>query len=83
MSPDGIMINATENIADNVIGSVRLAPLKAQSLNYRIAVAGLAGHWNHGMVLRQSVARLESASSVAVSANWRWCSVSRLIQPWP
>ena len=54
VSRDGIMMNATENVANDVIGSVRLAPLKAQPLNYRITVADLAGHWNHGMATSQS-----------------------------
>ncbi len=48
VSHDGIMMNATEHIVLDVVGSVRLAPLKAQPIRTSITVADLAGHWVHG-----------------------------------
>ena len=48
VSHDVIMMNATEHIVLDVVGSVRLAPLKAQPIRTSITVADLAGHWVHG-----------------------------------
>lgn len=48
VSHDGIMMNVSESVALDVIGSVRLAPLKAQPIRNSITVADLAGHWVHG-----------------------------------
>lgn len=49
VSQDGMILNAMENVAYDLIGSVRLSPLKAQPLKTTITMADLAGHWIHGM----------------------------------
>jgi len=48
VSQDGQVLNAMEHIALAFIGSVRLAPLKAQPLKSTITLADLAGHWRTG-----------------------------------
>jgi hypothetical protein len=54
MSREGMMLNSMEHVADFLIGSVRLAPLKAQPIKTTINVADLAGHWIHGMASSQT-----------------------------
>lgn len=49
VSREGTLLNQMEHVANDVIGSVRLAPLKAQPIRTSITVADLAGHWVHGM----------------------------------
>lgn len=46
---EGMVLNSMEHVADYLIGSVRLAPLKAQPIKTTITVADLAGHWKHGL----------------------------------
>ncbi|HUI44272.1 MAG TPA: transposase [Terriglobia bacterium] len=54
VSRDGMTLNAAENVAYDVIGSARLAPLKAQPFQYRITIADLTGSWIHGMASSQT-----------------------------
>jgi hypothetical protein len=53
VSREGMMLNTMEHVADFFIGSVRVAPLKAQPIKTTITVADLAGHWIHGMASSQ------------------------------
>jgi hypothetical protein len=54
VSREGMMLNTMEHVADFFIGSVRVAPLKAQPIKTTITVADLAGHWIHGMASSQT-----------------------------
>jgi hypothetical protein len=75
VSRDGMILNAMENVADDFIGSVRLAPLKAQPLKTTITVADLAGHRNHGMATssnfyNQQTGRYEGSTSAFYGAGY-------------
>jgi len=48
-STDGIVLNTQEYAANAMIGSIRLAPLKASPIKVNITVADLAGDWKSGM----------------------------------
>ena len=48
VSPNPQILDTMEHIANVFIGSVRLAPLEAQSLKTTITLADPLGHWNHG-----------------------------------
>jgi hypothetical protein len=49
MSNDGMVLNAQEFQANALLGSVRLAPLKAAPIKTNITVADLAGDWQSGL----------------------------------
>jgi len=49
VSNDGMVLNALEHMANAVIGSVRLAPLKAAPIKTNITLADLAGDWQSGL----------------------------------
>lgn len=49
VSNDGMVLNTKEYIANALVGSVRLAPLRAAPIKTNITVADLAGHWNSGL----------------------------------
>jgi hypothetical protein len=72
---DGMVLNAMEHFADDFIGSVRLAPLKAQPIKTTITVADLAGHWNHGMATSSNfynpqTGRYEGSTSAFYGAGY-------------
>jgi len=75
VSRDGMVLNAMEHVADDFIGSVRLAPLKAQPIKTTITVMDLAGHWNHGMATssnfyNQQTGRYEGSTSAFYGAGY-------------
>ena len=75
VSRDGMVLNAMEQVAYYLIGSVRLAPLKAQPIKTIITVADLAGHWNHGMATsstfyNQQTGRYEGSTSAFYGAGY-------------
>jgi hypothetical protein len=49
MSNDGFVLNAQEYQANALLGSVRLAPLKAAPIKTNITLADLAGDWQSGL----------------------------------
>jgi hypothetical protein len=49
VSNDGMVLNTQEHVANALIGSIRLAPLKAVAVKTTITLADLAGDWNSGM----------------------------------
>jgi hypothetical protein len=49
MSTDGMILNTQEHIANALLGSVRLAPLKAMPIKTNLTLADLAGDWQSGM----------------------------------
>jgi hypothetical protein len=48
VSNDGMVLNSQEHIANALIGSVRLAPLKAEPIKTNITLADMVGHWTSG-----------------------------------
>jgi hypothetical protein len=69
------VLNAMEHIALAFVGSVRLAPLKAQPLKSAITLVDLAGHWNHGAAssydfYNRQTARYESNASAFYGAGY-------------
>jgi hypothetical protein len=50
VSPNRGVLDAMEHNARAVVGSVRVAPLRASPIKYSINVADLAGHWTNGIV---------------------------------
>jgi hypothetical protein len=48
VSNDGMVLNVLEYLANAVIGSVRLAPLKASPIRTNLTLADLAGDWKAG-----------------------------------
>jgi hypothetical protein len=44
------VLDSMEHNARAIVGSVRLAPLKASPIKYTISVADLVGHWTAGLV---------------------------------
>jgi hypothetical protein len=49
ISNDGQVLNSREYVANALLGSVRVAPLKASPVKTNLALADLAGHWTSGM----------------------------------
>jgi hypothetical protein len=49
ISTDGLNLNAQEHMANALLGSVRLAPLKAAPIKTSITLADLVGDWQSGM----------------------------------
>jgi hypothetical protein len=49
MSNDGQVLNSLEYVANALLGSVRLAPLKASPVKTNLTLADLAGDWTSGM----------------------------------
>lgn len=54
MSNDGMVLNSQEHIANTLLGSVRVAPLKAAPVKISLTLADLAGDWKSGMASRLS-----------------------------
>jgi len=50
ISPNRGVLDAMEHNARAVVGSVRVAPLRASPIKFSINVADLAGHWTNGIV---------------------------------
>jgi hypothetical protein len=50
ISSNRSVLDAMEHNARAVVGSVRVAPLRASPIKYSINVADLAGHWTSGIV---------------------------------
>lgn len=50
VSPNRGVLDGMEHTARAVVGSVRVAPLRASPIKYSINVADLAGHWISGIV---------------------------------
>jgi len=48
ISNDGQVLNSQEYIANAVLGSIRLAPLKAEPIKTNVTVADMVGHWTSG-----------------------------------
>lgn len=48
MSNDGMVLNAMEHVANAMLGSVRLAPLRASPIKTNITIADMVGHWTSG-----------------------------------
>ncbi len=49
VSTDGMILNSQEYVANALLGSVRLAPLKAVPIKTNLTLADLAGDWQSGM----------------------------------
>jgi hypothetical protein len=49
ISNDGMVLNSLEYLANAVIGSVRLAPMKASPIKTSLTLADLAGDWQSGL----------------------------------
>ena len=49
VSNDGMVLNSLEYLANAVLGSVRLAPLKAAPIRTNLTVADMAGDWQSGV----------------------------------
>lgn len=49
ISNDGMVLNSLEYLANAVIGSVRLAPMKAAPIKTNLTLADLAGDWQSGL----------------------------------
>ena len=49
VSNDGMVLNAKEHLANALIGSIRMAPLKASPVKTNLTLADLAGDWKSGM----------------------------------
>ncbi|MGC2695861.1 MAG: hypothetical protein WA738_08720 [Candidatus Angelobacter sp.] len=49
MSNDGIVLNTREYLANALLGSVRVAPLKAMPVKTSLTLADLAGDWKSGL----------------------------------
>ncbi|HKV93241.1 MAG TPA: hypothetical protein VJW20_11900 [Candidatus Angelobacter sp.] len=49
MSNDGMVLNSQEYVANALLGSVRVAPLKATPVKTSLTLADLAGEWKSGM----------------------------------
>lgn len=45
---DGVALNAVEHITNAMLGSVRLAPLKASPIKIHLTIADMVGHWTSG-----------------------------------
>ena len=74
-SRDGITLNSMEHVALDVVGSVRLAPLRAQAFQTTITVADLAGHWINGVAssytfYNQQTGRYEGNASAFANASY-------------
>lgn len=68
-------LDAMEHVADVFIGSVRLAPLRAQPVKTTISVADLVGHWEHGAAssynfYNRTTGRYESTASSSYGAAY-------------
>jgi len=48
-SNDGMVLNSQEHVANAVLGSVRLAPLKAAPIKTSLTLPDLAGDWKSGL----------------------------------
>jgi hypothetical protein len=48
VATDGVALNAVEYITNAMLGSVRLAPLKASPIKTNITVPDMVGHWTSG-----------------------------------
>ena len=75
MSRDGITLNATQHVALDLVGSVRLAPLRAQAFKTTISVADLVGHWTYGVATsqdfyNQQTGQYEGNASAFASASY-------------
>lgn len=75
MSTDGIVLNSQEYVANALLGSVRLAPLKAVPIKTSLSLADLAGDWQSGMgnsisFYSSSTGAYQSTSSSFVGAGY-------------
>lgn len=48
ISNDGMVLNSQEHITNAVIGSIRLAPQKAEPIKTNLNLADMVGHWRSG-----------------------------------
>ena len=74
-SRDGIVLNSMEHVALDVVGSVRLAPLRAQPIKTTIIMADLTGHWINGVAssynfYNQQTGRYEGNASAFANASY-------------
>ena len=75
VSRDGILLNSMQHVAMDLIGSVRLAPLKAAPIKTTMTVADLVGHWTHGVAssysfYNQTTGRYEGSASSFYGAGY-------------
>lgn len=75
VSNDGMVLNTKEYIANALLGSVRLAPLRAAPIKTNITVADLAGHWNSGLAnsisyYNSSTGQYQGSSNSFVGAGY-------------
>jgi hypothetical protein len=69
------VLDAMEYIANVIIGSIRLAPLKAEPAKNSISIADLVGHWKHGAAssydfYNRTTGRYESNASAFYGAGY-------------
>ncbi|MFI5104960.1 MAG: hypothetical protein ACHP79_08560 [Terriglobales bacterium] len=75
VATDGAALNAVEHITNAMLGSVRLAPLKASPIKTNITTADLVGHWTSGAgssydFYSASTGRYESTASAFYGAGY-------------
>ena len=74
ISPNRGVLDAMEHNARAVVGSVRVAPLRASAIKYSLNVADLAGHWTNGIVTSinyySSTGQYQSNSLTAVRYDY-------------
>jgi hypothetical protein len=75
VSRNGMVLNTMEHIANTLIGSVRLAPLKASPVRTNLNIADMVGHWTSGAAssydfYSRSTGRYESTASAFYGAGY-------------
>lgn len=75
VSNDGMVLNSMEYLANAVIGSVRVAPLKAAPIGTNLTLADLAGDWQSGLAnsisfYNTTTGALQSTSNSFVGAGY-------------
>jgi len=75
VSNDGMVLNTKEHVANTLIGSVRLAPLKAAPVRTNLNLADMVGHWTSGAAssydfYSRSTGRYESTASAFYGAGY-------------
>ena len=75
VSNDGMVLNSQEYVANAVLGSVRLAPLKAAPIKTNLTLADLAGDWQSGLgssisFYNSVTGSLQGTSNSAIGAGY-------------
>jgi hypothetical protein len=76
ISTDGLILNTQEHVANALLGSVRLAPLKAAPIKTTITLADLVGDWQSGMAnsisfYNSSTGAYQGSSNSVFGASYR------------